>query len=574
MNIRVINHRIEIDEEEDGKFIDFCEELDITRVYHNLFSGEQKVHISLHCAVTGKQEIILPRSQINADIINILSSYGLTLVNDPIATGNLREILFTFERSAPHSYQHDKLGFHHIDGKLVFLAHKPIGISDSLKSSSEYIYPEKTRPSGTFENWRDIVLDEVIGNHNMELALSMSALAPVAYLLKREKVISLIPLVALIGRSSTGKSISLKLISSVYGSPEESYGLISNMNATQNALMAQLSNNAGIPSIFDETSAYDGDFSSFAYHLPKGRDKLRCDGEGKVRTPIYFSGAILFSGEKSLLEQTNGNGGLFARLLEITLPWTVDEHHANRLEYGCRHNYGTAVYPLLSYILDNAEFLEEGFYDEYDVFKDLIPDSAGIEDRLVKIYAMISLSARIIGDALDLPLNIDKIRQILIDIHGINRTRLNTPEKVWDKIKDLILNNYSRFPVEMLTENAHSIWGEHGEYQGKRGFWITEEKYNEFITTSHGDEIDGIDKIFFERGWLARTSDRHYKIPHTLGSAKVKCYFLYMVEKAPQKKKSSLCFSSKSTVNNNASMVEKRRKQRESLLSDDTDDDD
>ncbi len=570
MNIRVINHRIEIDEEEDGKFIDFCEDLDITRVYHNLFSGEQKVHISLHCAVTGKQEIILPRSQINADIINILSSYGLTLVNDPIATGNLREILFTFERSAPHSYQHDKLGFHHIDGKLVFLAHKPIGISDPLKSSSEYAYPEKTKPSGTFENWRDIVLDEVIGNHNMELALSMSALAPVAYLLKREKVISLIPLVALIGRSSTGKSISLKLISSVYGSPEESYGLISDMNATQNALMAQLSNNAGIPSIFDETSAYDGDFSSFAYHLPKGRDKLRCDGEGKVRTPIYFSGAILFSGEKSLLEQTNGNGGLFARLLEITLPWTVDEHHANRLEYGCRHNYGTAVYPLLSYILDNAEFLEEGFYDEYDIFKDLIPDSAGIEDRLVKIYAMISLSARIIGDALDLPLNIDKIRQILIDIHGINRTRLNTPEKVWDKIKDLILNNYSRFPVEMLTENAHSVWGEYGEYQHRRGFWIRADKYEEFLRETHGDEINGLDKIFSERGWLARTRDRHYKIEHKLGGVKVKCYFLYMTDFASKKPASHL--TTNSEARSKASALAKQNSQREKLLAENDDD--
>jgi hypothetical protein len=342
------------------------------------------------------------------------------------------------------------------------------------------------------------------------------------------------------------------------------------MNATQNALMAQLSNNAGIPSIFDETSAYDGDFSSFAYHLPKGRDKLRCDGEGKVRTPIYFSGAILFSGEKSLLEQTNGNGGLFARLLEITLPWTVDEHHANRLEYGCRHNYGTAVYPLLSYILDNAEFLEEGFYDEYDIFKDLIPDSAGIEDRLVKIYAMISLSARIIGDALDLPLNIDKIRQILIDIHGINRTRLNTPEKVWDKIKDLILNNYSRFPVEMLTENAHSVWGEYGEYQHRRGFWIRADKYEEFLRETHGDEINGLDKIFSERGWLARTTDRHYKIDHKLGGVKVKCYFIHMTDFASKKPASHL--TSNSEARSKATLSAKQNSHREKLLAEEDDD--
>ena len=570
MNIRVINHRIEIDEEEDGNFVDFCEEVSIAQVWHSLFNGEDEVTISLHCGITGERKIRIPRRQINEDIIKILSAHGLTLINDPLATGNLREILFASEGAAYHSYQHDKLGFHHIDGELVFLAHRPIGISDPLKASSEYVYPEKTKPSGTLEDWRNLILEEVIGHTNLELALSMSALAPVAYLLRYEKVISLVPLIAFIGRSSTGKSVSLKLIASVYGSPEESYGLISDMNATSNALMAQLSNNTGIVSIFDETSAYDGDFSTFAYHLPKGRDKLRCNSEGKIRSPLYFSGAILFSGEKSLLEQTNGNGGLFARLLEITLPWTEDEFHANRLEYGCRHQYGTAVYPLLTYILENAEFLEDWFNEEYDTFKVLIPDSKGVEDRLVKTYAMISLSAQIMSEALDLPLDIEKIRKLLSEIHSINRTRLNTPEKVFEKIKSLILHNYSRFPSEMLVDGAHSLWGEYGEYQHRRGFWIRADKYEEFLRDTHGDEIVGIDKIFFERGWLARTSDRHYKIEHKLGGAKVKCYFLYMTDFASKKPASHL--TSNSEARSKATLSAKQNSQREKLLA--TEDDD
>ena len=84
------------------------------------------------------------------------------------------------------------------------------------------------------------------------------------------RVISLIPIVAFIGRSSTGKTVSLKTLSSVWGSPEESMGMISDLNATQNAFFAQLGNCIGLPSIFDETSAVpEWDFTKMVYNLPK-----------------------------------------------------------------------------------------------------------------------------------------------------------------------------------------------------------------------------------------------------------------------------------------------------------------
>jgi hypothetical protein len=228
------------------------------------------------------------------------------------------------------------------------------------------------------------------------------------------------------------------------------------------------------------------------------------------------------------------------------------------------------VYPLLTYILENAEFLEEGFNDEYDVFKELIPDSKGVEDRLVKTYAMISLSAQIISEALDWPLDIAKIRNVLTEIHSVNRTRLNTPEKVFEKIKSLILHNFSRFPSEMLVDGAHSVWGEYGEYQHRRGFWIRADKYEEFLRETHGDEINGLDKIFSERGWLARTRDRHYKIEHKLGGVKVKCYFIYMTDFASKKPASHL--TTNSEARSKATLSAKQNSHREKLLAEEDDD--
>lgn len=529
---QIKNHRVEIFNSSSGKYEDFCEEIRIDSIFTDLLTGRKNYEIFLFDDLSGGITFTVPASKINRNIVPALAEYGFTQLDNESVNNRVQQILLESKYSATHNYTHNKLGFHKVAGKLAFLAHTPIRVNDSQKSTSEYIYPYKTKPHGALDDWKKVVLNEVIGRPNMELALALSAVPPLAFLLRKSKVLSLIPMIALIGASSTGKSISLKLIASVYGSPEESKGLVSDMNATENALMAQLANNAGIPAIFDETSAYDGNLSKFLYHLPKGREKQRCQAAGELRDPLYFSGAMFFSGEKSVLaQQTNGNEGLFGRLLEITLPWTDDEHHAQRLESGCRQYNGTAVYPLIEWILENQENLSDLFWDEYKFLKNRLPDSKGIEDRLVKTYALIALSACVVGLAWNLPIDINQIRETLLSLHDTNRRRLNSPEKVFEKIKSLILENFACFPTETFVGSARTIWGEYGRYKHIAGFWIMSDKFHEFLAKSHGDEIPNIEKIFFEKGWLARTSDRHYKIPHSLGGVGVKCYFLYLSDK-------------------------------------------
>ena len=78
-------------------------------------------------------------------------------------------------------------------------------------ASSCYSVPSKTAPSGTFEAWRKLMVNEAVSRPNMELILALGAVAPVAHLLREAGIISLIPMFALIGHSSTGKTISLTL---------------------------------------------------------------------------------------------------------------------------------------------------------------------------------------------------------------------------------------------------------------------------------------------------------------------------------------------------------------------------
>lgn len=530
MRWRAKNHRIEIYNPDNRSFDDYCEEVQVTAVYTDIITKKKKVLISLYDSVTGECTMMMPRSCLNGKIVPLLAEYGLTLLDTPDDNANIQQILYESSvAGAVQGYKHDRLGFCEIDNNLAFLAHHPIGVTDPIKAKSEFVLPEKTKPLGTLESWKAVIEAEVIGHPNMELALSLSALAPVAHLLKLAKVIALIPIVAFIGRSSTGKTVSLKILSSIWGSPEESFGMISDLNATQNAFFAQLGNTIGLPSIYDETSAVpEWDFTKVIYNLPKGRDKLRCDGDGKVRLPIHFSGAIILSGEKSLFAQTNESNGLSARLLEITLPWTDDEYHADRLEYGVRHNYGTAVYPLMEWLLTHRGELETLYREEYALMKNDFICNHGIEDRMIKTYALIAVSARVMNESLDLTIKLDSIRSILLDIHRKNKRFSNAPEKIFEKMKLWILENYSKFPPSSKHGSAQKIWGEPGVHKRRPAFWISVEKFDELMDTLHGDDFEDIRYELYKLGWMERTPDRHYKISHKLGDISVPCYCLYL----------------------------------------------
>lgn len=523
------NNRIEIWDENTKAFVDFCEGIAVESVHTDLLSGTKTLTLGIHDSVSGYFSFPFPRGQVSKGIVPRLAAYGLTLIDDPEIDADIQQIVLESAQAAPHSFLHDRLGFWKIDGDIVFLAHHPIGTKNPIKALSSYIDEEKTKPQGTFDEWRNLILADVVGNPNMELALSLGALAPIAHLLLEKKVLSLVPLIALIGASSAGKTTCMKLMASIYGSPEESRGLLSDLNATQNAFFAQLGSVFGLPALLDECSSVpEWDFTKVVYNLPKGRDKLRCNSEGKVRESIRFSGAIIMSGERSLFKQTKNTQGLYARLVEFSpSSWTNDAAHANRIEYGCRNNYGTAVVPLITWLLSHQDKLTDVYYKHYTDLCSLITNASGIEDRLLKIYATILTSADVIVNALDISLHIDDIKALLLAHHEQTTKQLLSPEMIFEKIKLKILEHYEKFPEKELAKFGKSLLGERTFHDGKSAIWITEKALEEFLYDIGIDDFKPLKKLFFEKGWLYRTEDRHYVIMHSIGTTRVKCYCLF-----------------------------------------------
>lgn len=516
---------------EDGEEFDFCQEFRVVNVYRCLHSNKREVEIELIQDDGSKENFIMPRRTM-LDPLATMVEHGLSVSKIRDYEISVSEILYDMEKKATGVYKHSKLGFLEVGGREIFLAHHPIGETNPQKALSEYIAPEITKPIGTLESWRDFVTKEIVGHPNLELALAIGGVAPVAHLLREDGIISDIPIIALVGPSTSGKTTALKLMASIFGTPKESDGIIRDLNSTQNAFFAQLGNSKGVPALIDEVSAVpEWDFTKVLYNLPKGHDKSRCNGDGEVKKTITYSGAIIFTGEYSLLEQTNSSRGLYARLLELTFSWTDDADHAKRIEAGCQQNCGTAVYPYVEWLMKNRDCLAEEFEAQYAFLLETLDDLTEIESRLLKISAMILVSAIIMKTSLKIPLNIDGIRDVLINHHEEMKQERDPIEQAFEKIKAQLMNNWSKFPTKDSILTANSIYGFRETHECKNVVWVFGDIFQQWFAKAGITDFKGYIRAFANRGWIYKDKKRrHYTVTRKVQGLPMTCYGIWLNE--------------------------------------------
>lgn len=477
-------------------------------------------------------------------LLPVLLRKGFTMLDDPENIKAVLSYVLDSCKGAPKSYVHRRLGFCEVNssegnGKTVFLTNGVIGLPDTdEKSKSKYSGEENVVPCGTLESWKAIVEKEVLGHSNMELALAIGVSAPMAFLLQEAGLFTEVPIWGIIGKSSTGKTTALRLMASVFGSPKEGTGLIKDFHATDAAIFSMLQDH-GMIHLIDEATLRDrNNFSSMLYGLSKGVDKLRCNGDGNLRQRQRFSGDVIISGERSLLEQSSANLGLYARLVEICLTWTDDAEHARRLSQAVSHNYGWAIVPYVEHLLRlraKPEEIQKEFAEEYNHLKSVIGDVTGEQERPLNMYATVVLSAKLFSEALGLNLNIQSIRTLLVQIHGKAPKQSDLAQELYQSILDEVALHGAHFPTTSGTNKNQFIlsdmWGERTTLKSKNGkpqnvLWIAGPKFQEFAA-KHGFEnyAQFMDELCNQKK-LKRYSDG-YTAKHRLGSHSPRCYCLY-----------------------------------------------
>ncbi len=531
------DHQIIIQDSNDDWRV-FCEKMCVVAVRQDILGESRELSVSIY---KGQRWVRPPRPFSRAELlkepVRELAPYGLSLANTLSNNRILAEILLDLEDMAPTEYHYRELGFAEIDGNRVFLADSPIGFSANHPyAKARYCEGFRTTPIGSYETWLRMVQVEIKRWPTLALALCMAAAAPLAHLLQGMSVVDLIPLFALIGTSSTGKTTALRLIASVYGCPNERDGLLDDLNTTENAFFTQLNQKRGVPILIDETSMQPSwDFTRTLYSLPKGRSKRRCDNAGDLRETKSFSGAIIFTGESSIFEQTGGNLGLYARLAEITQQWTMDGEQADYITRTVRQNYGWAVYPLISWIMEHEAELANAFEAENQGLQQWMLRQGhqldGVGKRILKNLSLLMLGGRIIGRALDIEMPMEFLLEALTALFESSEAH-SFEEEVYYSVLAAIADNIGNFWIgnDPALRGMRSCWGLMESIKNKgqteQCVWIIKDHFNAILKSLNKGTPRSIIFSLGKDGRLVKFKEDRYVCEHSIGGISFQCYCL------------------------------------------------
>lgn len=389
----------------------------------------------------------------DANTIISLSKYGLD-VNGK----NKFDLISYFRRRREVKslcYQHKTLGFSWYKEKAYFKHHQTLGLKmlKDFSCESNYKGNYNITPTGSFREWKCVIQEYVLTHPTLELALILGFSASlVGYIGNTLGLESF--LFHIFGDSSTGKTTACYVATASYGSPNtRQNGLISSWNATANALYVKISNNHGVPIVFDECSlAKFNDFTSVIYSIGEGREKDRMTVELDLRDTRTWMTSVISTGEKSLFEGSKSNTGLKARLIEFeNVQWTDNANQSEAIKKGLSENFGHAWKPFVEHLLNfSVTDLEQQLDEKVQEANSMLPKSQ-ITDRLAKKVGILFLTIDLCEDALGFELQKNAIKELIVEHVSQNINTSDIAAKAYLDLMEYITANHQHF------ERKHSI---------------------------------------------------------------------------------------------------------------------
>nr|CCP90039.1 unnamed protein product [Staphylococcus aureus] len=345
-----------------------------------------------------QKEIVESSDILTTQKLPSLMKYGFS-INEKY-TKDLGYALQQMRNQLPISYLYEGVGILETPfGPIVSLSEIYTTKEFDNKSPSDAICDNAydLTPKGTFDNWFNMYLKEVKGSLLLELAVVFGISALVTSFLKHKHETEFAGIIfSFTGQSSTGKSTAASLAVSVAGNPTKgNETLFRNWNATRNALEGYLSNNFGIPIVFDElSSATFRDTTGLLYSITEGQGRQRSNVHGEVKTPKNWGTSVISTSEHSIFNDSAQNDGLRVRTI-----------------------------------------------------------------RMFKRYAVITTSAKILGRVLATDIDIAKIRDYFIDYHGHTISERSLADKAIDVIIQFVAQNRGKFSDEGALKNMFENYG-------------------------------------------------------------------------------------------------------------------
>lgn len=341
---------------------------------------------------------------------------------------------------------------------------------------AKYDGPYSINPMGSFDVWRNMVKQQIIGHTPLELIL-LASLSAVVNGLIGPVTTGESPIFHACGPSGCGKTTALFAACSVYGVPYEgekrhankmgeitvNRSIYGSWGATENATTAQCCGNMGAVIILNELGKFDGkDMSRICYNLSEGTDKTRLDRNMITYTSEGYATSIISSGEVSLLDRcTSKVTGLQVRILEIPDKLTDNANQSRIIKDVSRTNNGWAGQALAQYILDNGGcgMVLAMFKGYCQSLPAQLPSNSTSARFIEKFVALIMTTAELASKALDLPFDTAGILQYFVEHETINGSARNVLADSYKAVIDACSTNKTSFIRKGESDPLHKSHG-------------------------------------------------------------------------------------------------------------------
>lgn len=435
---------------------------------------------------------------INESYIRDLS-YALQLMRDKLPTSDLYDGSGIIE--TPHGY------IVMVDTVYTSKQYDQLSSLEPIVDSAYLL-----EPKGTFKDWLNMYINEVKGHLLLELAVVFGISALVTSFLKYKREIEFAGIIfSFTGQSSTGKSTAAALAVSVAGNPTKgNQTLFRSWNGTRNALEGYLSNNYGIPMVFDElSSATFKDTTGLLYSIAEGQGRQRSNVHGEVKTPKNWGTSVISTSEYSIFTDSAQNDGLRVRTIEINEQFTTNATNADNIKKAVALNHGHVLPLVAQYLINREDEVIQWFYKEVDWFEAKLnseTNNTGI--RMFKRYAVITTSAKILGRVLATNIDIAKIRNYFIDYHTHTVSERSLADKAIEVITQFVAQNRGKFSDDTALKNMIENYGLIALKDDYIEVKIIASVFKNMLIEHHFQDVNNVVNALRDKGFIESDRDR------------------------------------------------------------------
>lgn len=433
-----------------------------TRVLRNSETGKYKVEIEFF--IRGQKRNIFVSREVLASPSKILSlandSVQVTALTAPYLVKYLSELESLNPDLIKEYTSTSRLGwidYKNQDGVITkqFLPYQNEVIFDNelgMKSLFDSI-----REEGSREKWYSLI-KEIRAKKQPEVLINLAASFASVLV---EPCGTLPFIVSLWGGTGIGKSVILKICTSVWADPGEGK-YITDAKATNTAMEIRLNILNSLPMTLDDMAQvknqYDEDFSELIYRWCAGKGRDRSNKELGLNKLTSWRNCTITNGERSLVDEST-QGGAVNRVIDIEASGEVlfNGKTGNRVCKCIEKNYGYAGREFIDLITNLGDSkLNEVYQAQYDRLKNAASEQ-GMEKEEKQIIPMaLILTADyltekyLFSDGITLDVN-NCVRYLR------NKDEVSEHERAYEYIVATVAMNPARFDED--EENKIERWG-------------------------------------------------------------------------------------------------------------------